>query len=62
LIDSLSGKRLLGIAALAALTTFAAALRLLFAVFVATAFATALGFFIAAAFATAVMAVFATTG
>jgi hypothetical protein len=37
-----SGERLLGIAALAALTTFAAALRLLFAVFVATAFATAI--------------------
>jgi hypothetical protein len=55
-----SGERLLGIAALAALTTFAAALRLLFAVFVATAFAAALRF--AAAFATAIVIVTAATG
>jgi hypothetical protein len=54
-------ERLLGIAALAALATFAAALRLLFAVFVATAFATALGF-IVAAFATAIVIVTAATG
>jgi hypothetical protein len=54
-------ERLLGIAALAALATFAAALRLFFAVFVATAFATALGFFVAA-FATAIVIVTAATG
>ncbi|MGA0904201.1 MAG: hypothetical protein ACO3RY_08890 [Opitutales bacterium] len=54
------GERLLGIAALAALATFAAALRLLFTVFIATAFAAALGFF-AATFATAVVIMSATT-
>jgi hypothetical protein len=53
-------RRLLGISALATLATFAATLRLLFAVFIATAFAATFRF--AAAFATAIVIVTAATG